>query len=143
MTAQLNTSRRPSIVYIGVVLLLFVAFGAIPASVMFITDPSGASLGLPLEWINQSVFGNYLLPGIVLFVMFGLGSLAAAFGVWRRQQWSWMLTVLLGLALMIWIVVQYFTIQTFFFLQPVMFITGLLIAALPFVPAMRRYYQAD
>lgn len=142
MTAQLHPTRRPFVVYLVMALLVFVALGAIPASVMLITDPSGTSLGLPLEWINQSVFGDYLLPGIVLFVVFGLGSFAAAFGVLRRQQWSWLLTILLGLALMIWIVVQYFTIQTFFFLQPVMFITGLLIAALPFFAAVRRYTHA-
>ncbi len=142
MTAQLHPTRRPFVVYLVMALLVFVALGAIPASLMLITDPSGTSLGLPLEWIDQSVFGNYLLPGIVLLIVFGLGSLIAAFGVWRRQQWSWLLTILLGLALMIWIVVQYFTIQSFFFLQPVMFLTGLLIGALPFVPAVRRYVRA-
>lgn len=141
MTAQLHPTSRPLVVYIVGILLLFVAIGAIPASLLLVTDPSGASLGLPLEWINQSVFGNYLLPGVVLLIVFGLGSLVAAFGVWRRQHWSWQLSILLGVALMIWIVVQYFTIQTFFFLQPVMFITGLLLAALPFASSMRRYYH--
>ena len=73
---------------------------------MFIVDPTGASLGFPLEWLADTLFKNYLVPGIFLFSVNGIGSLIGAFLTFRRHTLASLAAVGLGAFLIAWIVVQ-------------------------------------
>jgi hypothetical protein len=77
---------------------------------MFIVDPSGASLDFPLEWVADTLFKNYLVPGIFLFSVNGIGSLIGAYLTFRRHRLAGLAAVGLGAFLMAWIVVQVITV---------------------------------
>ncbi|MCA9931286.1 MAG: hypothetical protein KC419_22530 [Anaerolineales bacterium] len=92
------------------ILQIFIGIGAVPVGLMFIVDPTGASLGFPLEWLADTLFQNYLVPGIFLFTVNGIGSLIGAFLTLRRHPSASLAAVGLGAFLMAWIVVQVITL---------------------------------
>jgi hypothetical protein len=98
--------ERPAWVWIAVAGELFTALGAIPVGIMLLTDTSGASVGFPRGWIEATVFGTYLLPGLYLFLVNGIGMLVLAALSVQRHRWAPPLTAALGTGLVIWIGVQ-------------------------------------
>ena len=97
---------RPAYVWLAVGLEVFTALGAIPVGIQLLRDPSGAAIGLPADWIEATPFGTYLVPGLYLLVMNGVGMLAVAgLSVARHPSAPW-LTGILGMGLLIWILVQ-------------------------------------
>ena len=103
------TSAKKSIVILLGILQIVIGIGAVPVGFMFILDPTGASLGFPLEWIADTLFQNYLIPGIFLFAVNGVGSLIGAFLTLRRHSLASLVAVSLGTFLMAWIIVQVIT----------------------------------
>lgn len=101
-----TTIERPRWALIAVPLEVVTAIGAIPVGIAFLTDPTGGSMGLPRGWIEATVFGSYLVPGLYLLAMNGVGMLVAA-GLTLARHWTapW-LTAILGAGLVIWILVQ-------------------------------------
>ena len=111
------TVERPRWVWAAVLLELFTALGAIPVGIQLITDPTGAGVGFPPGWIEATPFGSYLIPGLYLLLMNGLGMLVLA-GLTVRRHWTapW-LTGILGAGLVIWIAVQLVVMPETSFLQ--------------------------
>ena len=98
--------ERPAYVWLAIALELFTVLGAIPVGIMFITDTSGATVGLPAGWIEGTLFGSYLVPGLYLLLVNGFGMLAAAgLSVMRHRVAPW-LTGVLGAGLVVWILVE-------------------------------------
>jgi len=59
-------------------LLLFLGMSALVGGSGLVADPSGAAIGLPLDLLRGSPFGDYLVPGLVLLIVLGAGPLLAA-----------------------------------------------------------------
>lgn len=110
---------------------------------LLVLDPSGERLGLPAAWIQGTVFGSYLVPGVVLLVVLGLGSILVLAGLLLRRAWAWPVGVALGVATVGWILVEYAVVGHYFFLQPVIVGVGVLLVTLLALPSMRSYYRAD
>jgi hypothetical protein len=109
MNARLVPSTpipRPSYFWAAVALELVTAVAAIPVGLSLLADPSGSTVGLPSSWIVDSVFGSYLIPGLYLFAINGVGMLVLA-GLTVLPHWSapW-LTGAMGVGLIVWIAVQ-------------------------------------
>ena len=104
------TSAKKSLVRTLGIVQIFIGIGALPVGFMFIVDPSGASLDFPLEWVADTLFKNYLVPGIFLFSVNGIGSLIGAYLTFRRHRLAGLAAVGLGAFLMAWIVVQVITV---------------------------------
>lgn len=99
---------------------------------------------MPAIWLAGSPFADYAIAGVILFTLFGLAPLVVVYGLIRRPSWHWAdalaqplhmhwslaAALLIGLAQMIWIVVQLFLMSERFFLQPTLFVVGLAIALL-------------
>jgi hypothetical protein len=97
---------RPRYVWLAVVLEVFTALGAIPVGIMFLTDPTGRTVGLPGGWIEATPFGSYLVPGLYLLLMNGVMMLVAAgLSVTRHRAAPW-LAGALGIGLVVWILVE-------------------------------------
>jgi hypothetical protein len=97
---------RPWFIWPAIAIEVLTAIAAIPVGLSLMTDPTGAGMGMPSEWIAGSVFQTYLVPGIYLFAMNGIGMLVvAALSVLRHWTAPW-LTGVLGTGLVIWITVQ-------------------------------------
>lgn len=140
---------RPWGVYVLVALLSLLALAAIPSGAALVAEPSGALLGMSVDLLAGSPFPDFLLPGVVLLSVLGVFPLAVAFVLWRRPSWpnqprfgvdpAWLAAIAVGIALIIWILVQMTILQ--FFLQPVMLVQGLGIIGVSLLPAVRRYYR--
>ena len=98
--------ERPGYVWIAVVLEVVTGLLAIPVGIMFLMDPTGAMVQVPQGWIEATPFGSYLVPGLYLLLVNGVGMLAlAAISVRRHWIAPW-LTATLGVGLIIWILVE-------------------------------------
>lgn len=98
--------ERPGYVWIAVALEVFTAVGAIPVGMMFLMDPTGGLVQLPRGWIEATPFGSYVVPGLYLLLVNGVGMLVLA-GLSIRRHWvaPW-LTGALGVGLIVWILVE-------------------------------------
>ncbi|HLP95291.1 MAG TPA: hypothetical protein VK168_14705 [Saprospiraceae bacterium] len=135
-------------------LLLGLGIAALPPGGSMIIDPSGKGVGFPADALNNSPFSTYLIPGFLLTIFMGILPLVSWFGLWKRvqwplaerlnpfRQWHWSLTLSLvcGVALMVWISVQV-TMMPYFFLQPLMFGWGALIVVFGSFSATRNFYR--
>jgi hypothetical protein len=68
--------------------------------------PRGEIIPLPLSALTGSPFDTYLVPGMILFGVLGLGPLAAALATWLRHPVAAIATVAVGVALLIWLAVE-------------------------------------
>ncbi|MGL4649421.1 MAG: hypothetical protein ACRC1H_08425 [Caldilineaceae bacterium] len=145
---------RPWSLWLATAALLFLAIGALPAGFLLMTAPHGNPMGMPAALIEGTPFGalgGWLIPGIVLFTMVGLGCLFLTYALhllptwpWlqrlnpiKGQHWAWTLLVVEGAAIMIWILVQIALIP-YSALQPTVFVLGLSLVLLAFAPSLRR-----
>ena len=101
----MNT-KKPILVVILFFLILFQSISGIFGGIGLIIDPSGEALQIPLEWLDGSPFANYLIPGIILFIVLGIIPFLIFFGLRKRKYWGWQGSIFIGLALIIWIVVE-------------------------------------
>lgn len=85
---------------------ILVGIGALGGGSMLILDPSGQSLGLPLEYLSGSVFGTYLIPGLVLAGIIGVGHIVGAGLSFKRSKASGPACLALGIILIVWMAVQ-------------------------------------
>lgn len=99
-----GASRAARLLAIG--LLVLQGIGAVGGGIALMLGPQGEIIPLPVSQLAGSPFDSYLIPGLVLFTVLGIGPLAVAFLAWRRHVLSPVLTLLVGLALLIWIGVQ-------------------------------------
>ena len=95
---------------LGVVQAL-VGVGAVAGGLALVLDPSGESLGTPIELLEKTPFATFLVPGIVLFIVNGLGSLAGAIASFARQRHAGEMAVALGAFLVAWIAVQVYWME--------------------------------
>ncbi|MBV7337486.1 hypothetical protein KFU94_56505 [Chloroflexi bacterium TSY] len=104
MTNAINNRKRYAI-WLGI-LQIFVAIGAIPASILLITDPSGSSLGTPIELLDNSPFSDFLIPGIFLLAVNGISNLIGAAASFRLYSRAGEIAAALGTFLILWIIAQ-------------------------------------
>lgn len=115
-------NRRNRIYYWIGGLLAFIGMGAVAAGVGLILNPDGSGLGMKVELLAESPFRNFLIPGISLFLINGIGSFLGAALAFKRHIFSGIVTIILGAAMIIWISAQVYWVgwinwmQTFYFL---------------------------
>ena len=98
---------------LAIVLLLLNAIGAIYGGISFVLNPSGKSLGMPVSWLNKSPFSDYLIPGIILLIANGIGSLIALGLILCKIRYRYAGIAVQGIILLGWMSVQIIMLQTF------------------------------
>ncbi len=107
------------------VLQIVIGIGAIPAGVSLVLDPTGAGLGMSLDWLVGSPFSDFAIPGLVLLLVNGQGSLIGALLTFIRHRTAPLVAMGLGLFLIGWIMVQLIMPNlTFHWLQPTYLVFG-------------------
>jgi len=83
---------------------------------------------MPLRFLENSPFENYLVPGIILFVTNGLFSLLfAVMALLKFMNYSW-LAIFQGFILVGWLIIQIIMIREFYApLHVLYFSVGLLL----------------
>lgn len=102
---------------------LFISLGALAGGAGLILEPDGSNLGFSVALLNASPFSDYLIPGVVLFLFIGLGTLAGGVATFVRYRYAGEMAAVLGMILIVWIVVELLWIELFW-LHPLYFIFG-------------------
>jgi hypothetical protein len=113
----------------AVSLLVFLGLGALAGGIALVLRPDGSILQMPVSMLEGSVFPDYLVPGLILGGLFGIGSLVVAGMGLRHWPIAPFLAFAIGVGQMIWIVVELIVIKGISFLHPLYFGVGLAIAA--------------
>lgn len=108
---------------------VFVGVGAIGGGLAAIINPYEPA-GAPIELLKNSPFSSYLIPGIILFAIIGIGNIISAIMFRFKSRFQGYISSVFSWALVIWIVVQCIMINSVVFLHILFFIIGLIQAAL-------------
>ena len=138
-------------------LLVFLGLSASAGGFMMIIG-SGTDSLLPAEWLDEiPVIDSWLVPGLVLGVGFGLGSLMTAYGVIRKPSWgrlefvadrtgyhwSWLATMVVGVSHVVWIALELVFLPEWSSLQAIYGPLGLSLALLPWLPSVRSWLKVS
>ncbi|MFN8299318.1 MAG: hypothetical protein U0T75_09445 [Chitinophagales bacterium] len=148
--------KRPWLLYPLLFLVAFQAVGALYGGLALVTAPDGSILQMPLSWLENSPFPDFLIPGIVLGLVLGLFPLLLLPALWFKPNWKWpnvlnlykqrhwaiTYALYLGVMMVAWINFQLLFVQRYFWLQPVIALIGLLIIIFSLLPKVLLYYQA-
>lgn len=134
-----------------VTLLILLGVSAMAGGVEMLLDINGGTY-LPQSWLGAlPMIDTFLLPGLVLLFVFGIGSLTTAYGMARRPQWqwlrgfervtghhwSWTATALLGVGQLLWITIELIYLPGLSWLQVVYGLIGLGLALSPWIAPIR------
>ena len=114
---------------VAVVALVVLGLGALAGGVALVARPDGSVMQFDVSLLDGSPFADFMIPGLILGGVFGIGSLATALLGFSRSRTAPFLAFAIGLGQMIWIVIQLAIIKEVSFLHPTMFGIGLVIAA--------------
>ena len=106
-------------------LQLFVGVGGVAGGLALVTDPRGTNLGFSLEVLEATPFRDYLIPGIVLLAVNGIGQVGGGIASFGRHRYAGEAAMSLGAFLMLWITAQVWWIGLLHWLQPLYFVLGL------------------
>ena len=88
-----------------VILLVFLSLSGL-FGIMFLIDPSGELVEMPLSLLDKLPIDTFILPGLYLLIVYGIGSAVIAYGLRRQLFWAPVAALLLGLVLIGWIIGQ-------------------------------------
>jgi hypothetical protein len=142
-------------IYILVVTVAFLAVGAIYGGVSLMNDPSGETIKLSEKLLEGTIFSNYLIPGVILFLSLGFFPLFLIFplifkprwtvidilNIYKSYHWSWTYTLYTAIILIIWIDVQIMVLKTGSIIQGIFGLLGVFILVLVLTPRVKRYYK--
>lgn len=111
------------------ILHAFVGIGALAGGLAAITNPE-EPLGVTVDALKNSPFENFLIPGIILFTIIGLGNILSATTLALNSKFQGYISSVFSWALVIWIVVQCIMLEEIVPLHIIFFIIGLVEAIL-------------
>ena len=110
----------------------FVGVGALAGGLAAITNPQ-EPLGVSVQLLKNSPFSNYLIPGIILFTIIGLGNVISALMFRFKLRFQGYISSVFSWALVIWIVVQCIMLNAVAFPHILFFSIGLIQAVLSMI----------
>jgi hypothetical protein len=146
-------AHRPPAVVVLISVLLFLGVTALAGGTAMVFELGGDQVMIPSEWLDSiPIVHSWLIPGLVLGLGFGVGSLLTGYGMLRRvrwgwlvflerwtgQHWSWIAAIVLGLGHVVWIGLELVYLPEPSLLQVVYGPVGIILLATPFLPQVRR-----
>jgi hypothetical protein len=146
--------RRPGAATALAALNVVEGIGGLVGCVMLVSHPNGTA-EWPVSWLDRFPFHTFLIPGLVLGTIMGIGPLVVAYGLlrrpvwrwirplvgWTRMHWSWVGAVLVATAVILWMVIELtLTPIRSAPLQITIGAIGIAMAALVGLPSVRRWY---
>jgi hypothetical protein len=90
----------------ALVLEILLSIGALGGGLVLMIAPRGEIMPLPLSALAGSPFDTYLVPGLILFGVLGLGPLVAARLAWVRHPLAPTAAFVVGVGLLVWVAVE-------------------------------------
>lgn len=136
-------------------LLALLGIGAIFGGFVLIFSPSGELFGMPLSMLDNSPFGNFLLPGIILFSVLGVMPIWIVWALIRRPEykipesfnlftdmyWAWTFSIYVAFALIIWIQIEMSFVQAVHWSHTLYMFWAIAIILVALLPAVRNFYK--
>ncbi len=116
---------------------VFNAFSALAGGFGLMTNPDGKALMMDVSWLDGTPFSSFLIPGIVLFVVNGIGNSVGAVLSLRKHKMAPYIAAFFGFVMMVWIVSQVAWIGYRSFLQPLYFGAGIAQLILAYIFVVR------
>jgi hypothetical protein len=159
LVMKITSAKRPFTVYILIFLLAILGLNGLAGGIGLIGDSSGEAIGFPLAWLENTPFNDYLIPGHILFTVLGIFPIVVSVLLYFKpewsamrplerfthEHWSWLASLTVGVAAVIWIVVQFLMLgvrhPVQIGLEIVVITLGIVIIAVSLFPSVRHYYQ--
>ena len=115
----------------AVIILFIVSLNALAAGYSFIIEPSGAGIGISLDYLRQSApFRDYFIPGLILFSLIGIGGMFIAIMTMVHQSKYPTMLLLYGCLLIGWIAIQLLLVKSFHVLHLIIAVAGIILVAI-------------
>lgn len=124
--AALIYKKDKWLLYCSGVLQSLIGITAIAGGLRLIMNPAGTQ-DIPIDWLHNSPFSNYLIPGLVLAVVIGFGNVYAGFVSFLRKVYSGSIAVAVSLILIGYMFVEIWYVGLRNFLQPLYLFLGLIL----------------
>ena len=148
-----QTNSRSFTLRLLILLQFLLGFGASVSGGLLVLAPNGSLIQMPLSMLRYSPFSNFLIPGMILFILLGVYPLAVAYSLWRKPAWSWpeainpfkhlhwcwAASLASGVILLIWITTQVLMLQSIAFLHILYFTWGWALILLTLTPKVRQH----
>ena len=148
--------KKPFARTILLFLLLFQALSGLIGGLGLILNPGGDVIQIPLSLLGSSPFDNYLIPGLILFLLLGVypfivfyalikkpeWKLFSVINIYKDRFWGWTGSLYTGIILILWIdfEILFIGFYTFLYLQTVYGFLGVLILIVTLMPSVQNYY---
>jgi hypothetical protein len=137
------------------VLLGFLGLGAMGGGAMFIVSPNGKMFGMPLSMLETSPFNNFMIPGIILFLVIGIAPCLLILALLKKpvskfadkanffgdMHWSWTYSIYVAFALIIWIQLEMVFLQGVHWLHTFYMLFAVAIIFTALLPQVRNSYK--
>ena len=138
-----------------IVLLAFLGLGAIGGGGVLIISPSGKLIGMPLSMLSPSPFYNFLIPGIILFLVLGvipflliiallkkpILKFAEQFNFFSDMHWAWTYTIYIAFILIFWIQIEMVLLSAVSWLHTFYMLLAVVIIFVALLPQVRNLYK--
>ena len=146
---KINASLR-----ILIFLLALLAIGAVFGGGALILSPDGELLRMPISNLGTSPFKDFLIPGIILFLVLGIIPCVLIFALLKRPEcklcekinffkdmhWAWTFCIYAAFALIIWIQVEMIFLQTVFWVHTFYMGYAIVMIFVTLLPQVRKLY---
>lgn len=146
--------QKPLSCKILILLQFILGIGALFGGAGLILSPDGSLMKMPVTLLQHSPFHSFLIPGIILFVVFGILPIVIAIylvkpsrcyhynwlNIFQDHYSCWTYSLYLGFGLIIWLIVQIYYIQAIAMIHLLYFSLGLLIQIITLLPSVQHYY---
>ena len=136
-------------------LLGFLGIGATGGGASLLISSNGSLIGLPLFLLKKSPFHDFLIPGIVLFLLLGVAPCLLVFALIRKpacefaeklncyndMHWTWTFSIYTAFALIAWIQLEMVFLQAVSWLHTFYMVLAITILFVALLPAVRSLYQ--
>jgi len=151
-----NNSKIKLVRNLFLVVLGFLALGAIGGGIVLIISPTGEMMGLPLSEFKNIPFDSFLVPGIILFSLLGVfpsmliiallkkpdSKIADRINLFNDMHWSWTFSIYIAFCLIGWIHIQLIFIQGgVYWLHTFYMFYAVLIIIIALLPQTRSIYR--
>jgi hypothetical protein len=117
---------KRAVYFVEGILQSLIGIGAVVSGALLVIGPDGRYLQIPLEMLENTPFRNFLIPGVILFSVIGVGNIITAFLCFRIQRIAGFAGMFFGFGLIIWLFVQISLVGGGHWLQNLYFILGII-----------------